>query len=119
MKISVFLIIFLLFISIPLFALTEEEIFVEGTDMLLRYSLSNDLQEIERAIQNRTDFSISLSNIAWVLNPELSISVKNLMNRLNLNYSMTTWNEGIYRYVIVNRRVGNNWFIYQYTLFDS
>jgi len=118
MKKSIFIFLILFLISIYIFALTEEEIFVEGTDMLLRYSLSNDLREIERAIQNRIGSSINLSNIAWVLNPELSISVKNLMNRLNVNYSMTTWNEGIYRYVIVNRRVGNNWFIYQHVLFD-
>jgi hypothetical protein len=95
----------------------EEEIFVEETDMILKYSLSNNLNEIERAINRRVGVAVNLSEATWRINPELSNSVKELMNRRNMNYSMTTWTEGIYRFVIVNRRVGSNWFFTQYVYY--
>jgi hypothetical protein len=114
MKKGIFTVVFLIMIYLPLFALVEEEIFVEGTDSLLKYSLSNNINEIERAIQSRTGITMNLSDIGWTLNPALSISVKNLMNKHNLNYSMTTYIEGIFRYIIVNRRVGENWFFISY-----
>jgi hypothetical protein len=118
MKRFILLILIFGFICFSLMAQVEEEIFVEGTNMILRYSLSNNLNEIQRAINNRVGVTINLSEATWRLNPDLSNSVKVLMNKHNMNYSMTTWTESIYRYVIVNRRVGNNWFFAQYVYYN-
>ena len=44
----------------------------------------------------------------------LSISVKHLMDSHNVNYSMTTHVRKKSRYIVVNMRVGNDWFITGY-----
>jgi hypothetical protein len=91
--------------------LMEEEIFVEGTDRLLKYSLSNDLDEIVKKIYTIINYSINSNNLDWKLNPSLSISVKKLMDKHSVDYSMATYLEGSYRHIIINRRVGEQWFI--------
>jgi hypothetical protein len=90
--------------------LIEEEIFVEGTDRLLKYSVSNNLNDIVSKVYSITGSSIDSNSMDWILNPSLSISVKNLMNKHNVDYSMTTYLENGYRNIIVNRRVGEQWF---------
>jgi hypothetical protein len=112
----VFSLVLVLLVSIcfPLAALTEEEIFVEDAGILLKYSLSNSPREIENAIRDRNGYSFDLSDVTWRQNSALSKNVKEVMNRYNVDYSMTTYKEGIYIYIIVNRRRGNNWFIFMY-----
>jgi tetratricopeptide (TPR) repeat protein len=90
----------------------EEEIYVEGTDKFFKYSLSDSLAEIGRAIHARTGTKFDLDKATWELNTGLSVSVKNLMNQHNVIYSMTTWIEGSHRRIIINRRSGNKWFYY-------
>jgi len=103
--------------------IVEEEILINNTN-LLRYSLSNDISEIEKQIEARAGVKISLSDIQWTINPLLDDNVKIEINRLNVNYSMTTYTGPFipmvfYRYVIVNRRVGDNWFIYMVTTIEE
>jgi hypothetical protein len=93
----------------------EEEIFVElpeNTGKFFNYSLSNSLDEIGQAIYARTGVKFDLDEVAWELNPRLSVSVKDLMNRYNVDYSMTIWIEEGHRSIIINRRSGNKWFYY-------
>ena len=72
----------------------EEYIIVKGEtseeDQLLNFSLSNSLEDIEIAIFNRTQYSIDLENAHWKIYPYFSVSIKSLMNRHNVKYSMTT-----------------------------
>ena len=91
--------------------LFEEEIYVEGTDMLLKYSLSNDLDEILNEIYSRTGYEVDSKNLDWKLNPLLSVSVINLMNKHEVDYSMTTYLENDTRNVVINRRVDDKWFL--------
>jgi tetratricopeptide (TPR) repeat protein len=91
----------------------EEEIFVElpeNTGKFFSYSLSNDLAEIGRAIHARTSVKFDLETAVWNLNHKLSVSVKDLMNRHNVEYSMTTWTEGSHKRIVINRRSGDKWF---------
>jgi len=94
----------------------EEEIFIESLNQLLKYSLSNDISDIEGAIKNRLNIKINLSETNWRLNTQLSEDVKNIMNKNNTIYSMTTYIEGKTRYVIINRQSGNNYYFSLYTM---
>jgi len=90
----------------------EEYIVVEENHQLLNYSLSNNLDDIEVAIYARTGLDIDLNNAYWQLNTNLSISVKHLMNKHRVNYSMTTWEEeDKRRYLVVNMRIDDKWFL--------
>jgi len=99
----------------------EEYIVVEEIHQLLNYSLSNNLDDIEVAIYSRTGLDIDLKNAYWHLNTGLSISVKHLMNKHHVNYSMTTWYEEKQkrRYLVVNMRIGDKWFITRYNEEDG
>jgi hypothetical protein len=92
----------------------EEMVILDGTRDLLNYSLSNSLDTIETAIYSKTGHKIDLKISSWKLNPELSISVKHLMNYHNVNYSMTTDIKDEVKYLVVNMRVGDNWYITGY-----
>jgi len=84
-----------------------ENIFIEGIGQLT-YSLSNNIEDIENAVFTRTGYTINLRTTRWDLNTEdLSQNVKTVMNRHNVNYSMTIFDDS----VIINRRDGNRWFI--------
>jgi len=107
-------VITLFLLSFSVYALREEEIFVQGTGQLMKFSLSNDPREIEQAAKIRVDVTIDLSEVNWTINPDLDHAVKDLMNKFKVSFSMTTWLEDSYRYIIVNRLAGNRWF---YTLF--
>ena len=89
----------------------EEIIIIDKLDIMLKYSLSGSLDDIKTAICERTGCNVDLDNTPWKLNPALSESVKLLMNRHCVNYSMTAWDENKKRHIVVNMRVGDNWFI--------
>jgi tetratricopeptide (TPR) repeat protein len=92
---------------------TEEAITVPETARRLLYSLSNNPAAIERAIAARTDETLDLDTVTWRSNTSgLSASVKNLMNKHSVNYSMTAYTTGEYRYILVNKRAGNEWHIF-------
>jgi hypothetical protein len=75
---------------------------------LLTYSLSNNPDDIEKAVFTRTGKNIKLINVIWELNTNvLSPNVKALMNRHNTNYSMTVYG----RNITVNRHENNQWYI--------
>lgn len=106
------------------YALTEEEIFDEESEQLSLYSLSNNINEIESAILARTGTTVKLSDVGWSLSSNISSNIKSVMNRLNLNYSMTTYLSpyiqlGSTRMIIVYRRVGEQWFTYKQVVIDS
>ena len=96
----------------------EEYIVVEFDEpkenVLLSYSLSNSLDDIKIAIFNRTGLNIKIEKAKWTLNSHLSVSVKHLMNKNQVNYSLTTYYEGKIRIITINMRVGDNWFITGY-----
>ena len=90
----------------------EEYIVVEEIQELLNYSLSNSLDDIKIAVYARTGLNINLNNAYWQLNTNLSTSVKRLMNKHRVTYSMTTWyEEERSRFLCVNMRVGDQWFL--------
>jgi len=111
MRKTVFILIFLFF-SVCAWGQAEEEILIG--DLLLKYSFSNDIKDIEKAILSRFEISIDSSEITWTENKVLDIKVKNAMDKRNVDYSMTSWIENWYRYIIINRRVGNKWFFVVY-----
>jgi hypothetical protein len=91
----------------------EEYIVVEEIQELLNYSLSNSLDDIKIAVYARTGLNINLNNAYWQLNTNLSTSVKRLMNKHRVTYSMTTWyeEEDKTRFLCVNMRVVDQWFL--------
>jgi len=89
----------------------EEYIIIEKDKRLLNYSLSNSLDDIKIAIYARTGLNIDLDSAYWQININLSTSVKHLMNKHCVTYSMTTWDEEEVRNLFVNMRVGDKWFL--------
>jgi len=57
----------------------EEIVILDKTRDLLKYSLSNSLDDIQIAIYSRTGHNVNLEKAAWKINPGLSISVKHSM----------------------------------------
>ena len=98
---------------------TEQIVILDGTNNLLKYFFSNSLDNIKTAIFARTGHNINLEKAMWKLNPKLSISVKHLMNYHNVNYSMTLDTSNNIKYIVVNMRVGDNWFITRFIESDS
>lgn len=92
----------------------EEMVFLDKTNEVFKYSFSNSLDNIKTAIYARTGHDIDLENALWKLNPDLSISVKHSMNSHNVNYSMTICTRGKRKFLVVNMRTGDNWFITGY-----
>ena len=91
----------------------EEYIVVEEIQELLNYSLSNSLDDIKIAIYSRTGLDIDLNNAYWQLNTHLSTSVKRLMKKHRVIYSMTTWyeEEERVRHLCVNMHVVDQYFL--------
>jgi hypothetical protein len=83
-------------------------------DIFLKYSLSNSLDDVKIAIFNRTGLNLKIEKAKWVINTYLSISVKQLMNKHKVTYSMTTYHEDKVRIICINMRVGDNWFNTRY-----
>jgi len=87
--------------------IATENIYLFETLDQFTYSLSNSLDEIEKIIYIRTGKNVKFDNVNWSLNTtNLSPKVKALMNKHNVNYSMTIYSNS----VIVNKRVGNEWY---------
>ena len=94
----------------------EEMVILEETNELYKYSLSNNLDDIEISIYARTGCNVNLNNARWKLNPSLSISVKHMMDKHQANFSMTADGEtgSGKKFVAINMRAGNLWFITGY-----
>jgi len=88
----------------------EEMVYLKEIKEVLKYTFSNSIDHINTAIYARTGQNINLEEVFWTLNKELSISVKHMMNFHNVNYSMTIC-ERNKKQLIVNMRVGDNWFL--------
>jgi hypothetical protein len=91
----------------------EEDIYIEKYG-ILKYSLSNSLDDIKIAIITRTGKYIDLEKALWHLNPGLSINVKQLMNSHNVNYSMTTYIFDKTNVLGINMRAGDDWYFTSY-----
>jgi len=91
----------------------EEHIVVEENQELLNFSLSNSLDDIKNAIYARTGIYVDLDDAYWQLCTDTPTSVKQLMNKHHVTYSMTIWynEEEKCRYFFVTMRVGDKWFI--------
>jgi len=89
----------------------EEIVVLDETKHVLKYTFTNSLDSIKTAIYSKTGCNISLKKALWKLNPDLSISVKHLMNSHNVNFSMTTFLRDNLKSIVINMRVGDNWFI--------
>ena len=88
-------------------------------NLLLNYSLSNSLEDIKIAIYARTGQIINLNSAFWEINTDLSVSVKHLMNSHHVNYSMTIAGDENDRVLVVNMRVGDNWFFTEYIILNG
>jgi tetratricopeptide (TPR) repeat protein len=82
---------------------------------LLNYSLSNSIEDIKIAIFARAGQNIDLDKAYWRLNTNLSVSVKHLMNKHQVNYSMTITGNENNRGIVVNMRSGEKWFVTGYS----
>jgi len=93
----------------------EEEIYIE-TIGYFKYTLSNNINTIINEIYNRVKCVLpdNASQIPWNINPALSHNVRKVMNDRNYNYSMTSFFEGSIEYVIINKRINDNWYISEY-----
>ena len=93
----------------------EENIYVEDFG-LLKYSLSNDIDLIQDAIIMRTGNSDTsfIHRYGWRLNPVLSENVKKVMNKHNVNYSMTYFIREGYWSLVINKRDGGKWYFTGY-----
>jgi hypothetical protein len=89
-------------------------VILNETNEVYKYSFSNNLDNIRTAIFARTGQNINLEKAVWKQNRGLSISVKHLMNFHNVNYSMTTDTKDDVKFIAVNMRVGDKWFITSY-----
>jgi len=87
-------------------------------NVLLNYSLSNNLDDIRLAILNRTNLDINIKKASWKYNTELSIYVKQLMKKHHVSFSMTTYDETIekrtVKVIVINMHIGDNWFYTRY-----
>jgi len=92
---------------------TEEEVTVENHRDPVTCSLSNDLDEIEKAIFSKTGIFFDLSSVEWELDTTISKSIKDLMNKHQVNYSMTINRDaykGVHYKIEINKRCGDEWF---------
>jgi len=89
----------------------EEVIILDGRQDMLKYSLSNSLEDIKIAIYERTGHTVSFDDTSWKINSQLSINAKQLMNKHHADYSMTVLSNGKRRKIIINMRHGDIWFI--------
>ena len=99
----------------------NEIVILEETKELYNYSLSNNLEDIKIAIYARTGYDINLNDAKWELNSKLSISVKHIMNKYQVNFSMTTDTNTASKskQIIINMRNNDLWFITGYEEIDS
>ena len=79
------------------------------------YSLSNNLDDIKIAIFDRTGLNIDLEKAHWIINNNTPVSIKHLMNKHRVIYSMTISQEEEYKYLFIYMRVNDKWFITKYS----
>ena len=104
----------------------EEEIYFEEYGNL-KYYLSNDIKTLmEIDLMDRMKISgldIDLrgglvegvgDNIKWIENTGLSEKVKEVMNRNNVNYSMTEYKKGEKLVKVINKRIKGKWYYYSF-----
>ncbi len=89
----------------------EEIVIIAETRELRKYLFSNNLDNMEIAIYERTGLIINLEKAIWKQNAVISVSVKRLMYLYNVNYSFSTGINDKENFVVVNMRVGDKWFI--------
>ena len=91
----------------------EEMVFLEGPKLkeLLKFYFSNSLDDIQIQIYAETGISIDFDDVIWKLNQKLPVKIKNLMNIHNVTYSMTIDMKDKVRFVAINMRAGNDWFL--------
>jgi hypothetical protein len=88
----------------------EEYITIKKDNLLLKYSLSNSLEDIKIAVYSRTGQNIDLDKAYWRQNTELFVGVKQLMNKHHVRFSMTLYVEEKDKIIVINMRVGDKWF---------
>ena len=86
----------------------NEIVILDEANELFTYSLSNNLDDIKIAIYARTGYNVDLCGARWRINPNLSISVKHLMNKHQVNFSMTSDINSISKngFIEINMRSG-------------
>ena len=72
------------------------------------------MDDIKIAIFKRTGLDIKLEQAKWIINSYLSVNVKQLMNKHQTSFSMTTYHDEKVRIIVINMRVNDNWFITRY-----
>ena len=78
---------------------------------LLKFSLSNSLDDIKNAIYARTGHNIDLDKAYWRQYIDLPVSAKHLMDSQHVNFSVTTMDVDKGRLIIVIMRANKNkWF---------
>jgi len=87
----------------------EEHIIVDGEN--LQYSMSNNLDDIEIAIYERTGQNLNLKKAYWQLNIKLFAGVKHQMIKHNVKYSMTIVTKKDEKVLVVNMHINDEWFI--------
>ena len=78
---------------------------------MYNFSLSNSLEDIQIAIYARIGEEIDLEAAYWEINRDLHVSIKHLMNKHRVIYSMTTWIDEGSTYLAVNMRANDKWFL--------
>jgi hypothetical protein len=88
----------------------EEDIFLEKFGRL-KYYLFNDLSIFDSLLKKAGKSLIVLSpGIEWVLNEGLSEKIKELMNKYNVLYSMTSYMEDNENIIILNKYIDDEWY---------
>jgi len=98
----------------------EEDIYIDGKGYL-HYTISNDINTIVNEIYNRVRCKLpdTPSQIPWMENSVLSPNVKKSMNKHNYKYSMTSYYEGSKEYIVINKRMGANWYFALYEIISN
>ena len=89
----------------------------DPNERLLKYYLSDDIHEIEDIINKRiTNVSVNLKDAKWEYNSNvLAEKVKDMMNKRNLDYSLTFTDDSRYSEIIhvaVNWRKNGEWLFF-------
>jgi predicted ATPase len=94
------------------FEAVEEKILIKSLSEHYKYFLSNSLNEIEKAINGKLDHFFKLDNEKWIIDPNIAPEIKELMNKNNVNYSVTFTSD--YERDVINIAVykwlNNEWF---------
>ena len=98
----------------------EEDIYIDENYKNLKYFLFDGISVLKKSVNDYleksgiVDFKFK-DGIEWTLNPNLSENVKSVMNKYNVNYSLTSYFEENCRIVTINKRDGNEWFVFSFS----